>query len=717
MPDSELGIKDVELLKKIRQRYRYAMEKWRYNREEGQKNMRYVAGDPWTEEDKQARKGRPTVCPDELNQYVNQVVNTARQNPRGVKVDPAGDQATQELAEYRENRIRAIEYACNASQVYVNGLQAAVERNVGYWKVSRIYVSDETDEQEIVVLPIQNPDMVLIDPDYKESDGSDIKWSFEFERVPIEEFGEEYPKAEKRSFQTEDFGEDSLYWYDGKAIVVAVYSEVQFETKAVGKAKRNVSRRTSVKQYKTNGVEILQTSTQPGPYIPIVPVFGKELWVDVGEANGGGGSSAQRMLISLVSLARDAQKSLAYVMSSMLENCGQIPKASYVGMVGQFQTDQDAWNSLNQEYHPYLQYDPVIDASSGQLVPPPQRVQLTPDFQAYSIGSDICRRAIQAAMGISPLPTAAQRQNQKSGTALSKIQSEQAIGSYHLVDSYDQAIKLTGRIMNNWLSEVDLGETEKPVRLADGKHKLVKINTDGAVEEDDHTYHFPIADDKGRYQVTISSGPSHESQREEGSEFVDTLIANLKDLPAPGSPAAKILAVGIRMKQLGPLGDQMADIIDPQSGGDKQQMAQMQQQAAAQAQQMQEMQGTLQKLMLERQGKVIEMQGKAQQQAIQHQFDMAEGDKDRLTKVVVAQIGTKAQDEQERASDEAELQAQFHEQSHDAAMQAVDHAHEQQMGQQQAAAQSQQSAQDASQTQDGMVTQAALQPPPETGTE
>ena len=177
MPDKDpdIGTGNTDLLKRIKQRYRYGIDKWDRNRKEGQKNMKYVSGDPWDDADKEARKDRPTVCPDELNQYVNQVVNTARQNPRGIKVDPAGDEATDKLAEYRENRIRAIEYACNASQVYVNGLQAAVERNIGYWKVTRAYVSDESDEQEIVILPVMNPDSIVADPDYKELDGSDIK--------------------------------------------------------------------------------------------------------------------------------------------------------------------------------------------------------------------------------------------------------------------------------------------------------------------------------------------------------------------------------------------------------------------------------------------------------------------------------------------------------------------------------------------------------------
>ena len=520
----------------------------------------------------------------------------------------------------------------------------------------------------------------------------------------MEEFEQEYPDAQKTSFSAEDFGGDSQYWYDGKSILLASYWEVKITYKKVGKAERQVQSR-KVQQYVTNGVEILRKgAVQPGPYIPIVPVFGKELWVDYSE----GGGDAERVLISLVSLARDSQKALAYVMSSMLENCGQIPKATVFGAVGQFETDKDAWDTLNLIHHPYVQYDMIVDAANNPL-PAPTRVQLTPDFQAYSIGSDICRRAIQAAMGISPLPTAAQRQNQKSGTALSKIQSEQAIGSYHLVDSYDRAIKLTGRIINHWIASIDVGETDRPVRLADGTHRIVKINTDEPVTTDDtnDTYHFPIADDKGRYQITISAGPSHESQREEGSEFVDTMLGNLQNLPPPGSPAAKILAIGIKINQLGPLGDQMADIIDPPNSGQGQQLAQMQQQSQQLQAQMQEMQAVLQKLMLERQGKVIEMEAKKQLVAMEHAAAMSEADKDRETKLAVAEISTRAQIQSEREGMVGDLESQFHDQAHEVAMNAVQNDQAQQLQQQQAATQSQQSAQDGEQQQAEQPPEAA----------
>ena len=692
--DLDLGTGNDALLKRIRDRYRYGMEKWRKNREEGQKNIRYISGDPWDDEDKLARKGRPTVCADELNQYVNQVCNTARQNPRGIKVDPAGNNATDELAEYRENRIRAIEYGCNASRVYIGGLQGAVERNLGFWKVSRAYVDDETDEQEILILPIMNPDAVLIDPDYKELDGSDIEWAFELDRMPLNEFERMFPDAEKVSFAAADFGEDSSLWYDGKSILITSYWEVEYKKKKVGKKERTVQART-ICQYITNGVEILQKGDiQPGPYIPIVPVFGKELWIE-------DGGVPERVLLSLVSLARDPQKALAYVMSAMLENVGQLPKTTYIGAKGQFESDSEAWGTVNTVFHPTIQYDPIVDPASGQTLPPPQRTPLTPDFQAYATGVDICHRAIQSAMGVAPLPTAAQRQNQKSGVALEKIQSEQAIGSYHLVDAYDQAIKLTGRIINHWLSETDLGQTTKPVRLADGKHKLVQINSDEPIEDGDHTYHFPFEDDKGRYQITISSGPSHESQREEGSEFVDTLMGNLKNLPLAPPQMQKLMALGIRLKQLGPLGDQMADAIDPPNQGaqQQQQFAQLQAQSQQQGEQMQKMQAVLQKLMIEREGKVIEQQGKAQVVQMQE-----------ATKLAVAQMNASKDIHEGIADREIDVYQLLHGSAHETAMQAQDQQHQQQMGQQQVQAQSQQSAQDAAQQQSAQAQQVSATP-------
>ena len=64
--------------------------------------------------------------------------------------------------------------------------------------------------------------------------------------------------------------------------------------------------------------------------------------------------------------------------------------------------------------------------------------------------------------------------------------------------------------------------------------------------------------------MTLSTGPSEDSERQEQDDFVDGLIENIADLPQPGTPAAKVLALGIRMRPtLGPVGQQIADVFDP----------------------------------------------------------------------------------------------------------------------------------------------------------
>lgn len=65
-----------------------------------------------------------------------------------------------------------------------------------------------------------------------------------------------------------------------------------------------------------------------------------------------------------------------------------------------------------------IQVDALTDPTGQNILPPPERQQFTPNFQEYEVAKDSCRRAIQAAMGISPLPTAAQRDNEKSGIAI-----------------------------------------------------------------------------------------------------------------------------------------------------------------------------------------------------------------------------------------------------------------------------------------------------------
>jgi hypothetical protein len=95
---------------------------------------------------------------------------------------------------------------------------------------------------------------------------------------------------------------------------------------------------------------------------------------------------------------------------------------------------------------------------------------MTPNFEQFEIAKDSARRSIQAAMGISPLPTAALRDSEKSGIALEKIQTAEAIGSFHFTDNYDGFIENLGWQVNELIDKIYDTARTVPVLKKDGTH-------------------------------------------------------------------------------------------------------------------------------------------------------------------------------------------------------------------------------------------------------
>jgi hypothetical protein len=696
----EVPEQDEELLKEIRDRYTYFDSAWREIRDESRKDRKFLSGDPWDEEDRKAREdnGRPCISHDELTQYVNVAVNNVRQNKRGIRVEPDGHGANEQTAELHQDLIRTIEYRSSASSAYVTGYECALQGSYGWFRISRRY-QPRSFHQEIVIKNVANPDSVLYDPDCKEADWSDAKACFVLDPMSKDEFKRRYPKAQIKDFSAEHTA-IAKDWLQNDQVLVAEYWKVETDLvriclladgttvdfSEVPKGARVVNsrkeERRTVCQYITNGVEILERRPQPGELLPIIPVIGKELYLDEG-------GTPKRKLFSLVRLARDPQMSMAYLVTQQMEEAGLSPKVPYIGYKGQFDSDRDAWENLHRVPRSYVQVDPTTESTGGQILPLPQRVPFTPNFAAYEVAKDSCRRAIQAALGINPLPTSAQRQNEKSGVALERIEAQQDLGSFHFLDNLERAIAYAGRVVESWIPVVYDTQRELALRKADDSHRFVTINTPAPYTDPrtQETQHYPITDDVDHY-ITTGSGPSYASQREEAADFLDTLIKSMPNLPVPPAAQAKLLSLAIQMRQLGPKGDEMAELIspDPQGNMSPQAMAQIQQ-AQAQLQQtgmvIQELQAELQKLQMERQARVIDNQYRMELEKLKIEAQLA-----------MAEIGTKAQQLSERQAFVQDAWSQLHDQAHEVGMAAEDRAHERDMAAQGAAADQQAQASD-----------------------
>jgi hypothetical protein len=684
MPKVGLDLSDVQkrkptaaesaeeaLVKEIRDDYKHFKDYWRENRAEMETDMRFAGGDAFSPDEHAFREGlnRPCETPDELSQYVKQTNNNLRQNKLDVNISPASEDATGEDAEKKENVLRGINHRGNFQAAFQTAYEGCTWSGMGAFGIS--IRKDKNGYIEPRPRRIANQFSFLLDPYCKEADYSDQKKFFLIDVMRKSDFAREFPKAEKRSFSADDM-KMAPDWVLGEEIVTAEAWRVAGELDIAFDSK---TKEGEVIQYITNGLEILEKIKWAGSWIPFMPILGEEIYVTEG-------GRQKRKYLSLIRRARTPQKMLAFIASQELEEFGQAPRAPFIGYRGQF-TSPD-WATINTNPRPYIEVEAMPDPLQPEKVLPlPARPQYVPNAAAYEMAREAWRRAVQAAIGISPLPTAAQRQNEKSGVALEKIQTQEAVGSYHFQDNAKRALVNYGRQMEEL---IDKGMTH-------GRHVGVKN------KDDSHALlYLAAAPDKvpagldpknvlvvgqGSFDVTVTAGPSHESQRDKASDFVDTLIANLKALPIPPPVATKILAIAIRLKNVGPKGDAIADLLDPKEGDPmaaaQKAMGELQQQQQA----MGELQQELQQLRLEKQGKVIDNQFKIQLEQIRAASDEKMNQLTNDIKVLTALITAK----RGQADQEAEMYKTFWLENHRAgtaaASQAADHAHEQGLADQQ----------------------------------
>ena len=184
-------------------------------------------------------------------------------------------------------------------------------------------------------------------------------------------------------------------------------------------------------------------------------------------------------------------------------------------------------------------------------------------------------------MGTSPLPTEAQRLNQKSGKALDRIESSGQKGSFHHVDHLDGMITRVGVMLAELIPFYDDTVGDVTIRTPNDEPATQRIN-------DPKDPNAVMVSPDHRHDITISVGPYAADEREASSDFADTIIGNQALMNSVGpQKAAELNAAAIRLKAVGPIGDEMAEIISPKPPDD---------QAPPTPQQVQQMQGELQQL-------------------------------------------------------------------------------------------------------------------------
>lgn len=543
--DKQRPSDDDDVLAKGRKAFERCVDAEDHNRVTALEDLRFVRlGEQWPDNIRKMRERqkRPCLTINRLPAVVRQVVNDARQNKPSIKVHPVDSVADVEVAKVMDGLIRAIEYQSSADVAYDTAVECAVTAGFGYFRIGMDYAYDDTFDMDLTIERIGNPFAVYGDPMSRAADSSDWNVAFIVDRLSKEDYKAQYGDKAMVDFNNDAWSEAGDVWLNQEGVLVAEWwtrehvekevlllsdgrvvdeesierdEELQVAIQAgiVQVVEQRTTKSCKVRQVIMSGVDVLKVTDWPGKYIPIVPVYGEEFDIE-----------GKRYFRSLIHQAKDSQTAYNVMRSTSVEVYGLTPRVPFIGPKNAFATDSEKWATVNTHNHPYIEYD-------GQIPPQRQPLDAGPAVGAIQEAMNAAED-IKAITGIYDASLGA-RSNETSGKAIMARQREGDTSTFHFIDNLSRAIRHAGRILIDLIPKVYT--TPRIIRT------LGEDGTDGSeavnqpVQEMDENGK-PMVDERGeaiirmrdltlgKYDLTVTTGPSFTTRREEAAAQMTEMI-------------------------------------------------------------------------------------------------------------------------------------------------------------------------------------------------
>jgi hypothetical protein len=524
---------DNAAIEEMRDRYRKATEACATLYDQARDDIKFVfvPGNQWDKALKLRRGDRPTYEFPKLRGHVLQVINEIRQSRPQGKVRGVGSD-DQGLADLMQGLCRNIESTSNAETAYDIATEQAVPGGMGAWRICTDYLNDDDLEQDIRIKPIRDFASVKFDPAAVEIDRRDGRFAFVEELIPRSQFEADYPKAKLADFDNDracqqDWAEKDQvrvaeYWYkkpverelwalSSGATVFADEAGVSEEELQL--AGLQIVNRRTVKSHKvcmrlTNGHEWLTDEYEfPSKFIPLVPVWGNIYSVD-----------GTDYWCGMVRYNKDQQRLHNVHRTATIEAVAKAPKAPFILKAKWIKGFENFWKKANAEDYPYL---PLADDADGV----PQRANQAEVPVALIQLAGMDNDDMKAGTGQYDA-SLGNRSNETSGLAINARKQQGATATFNYPDNLAKAIQFTYEIMGDMIPRVY--DTPRVVRILgeDGGSKWKQLYQE---VQDPETGQTHVLNDigKGKYDYTVTVGPSYATQRMEASEAFTQLLGQL----------------------------------------------------------------------------------------------------------------------------------------------------------------------------------------------
>ncbi|MGO4213277.1 portal protein, partial [Terriglobus sp. YAF25] len=290
------------------------------------------------------------------------------------------------------------------------------------------------------------------------------------------------------------------------------------------------------------------------------------------------------LLKGIVRDAKEPQRQFNFMKSAATEAIALAPKAPFVIAEGQLEGYERQWAQANTKSFAYLQYKPTT--VGGQPAPPPQRMNAEPAIQAINMAMMESTDDLKAVTGIYDASLGAQG-NETSGKAILARQQQAQGANFHYIDNLTRAMRHCGRILLDLIPKIYdtpriiriLGEDGAPSMAAIGQQQQLSPEQTAQWQGYERIYDLGL----GTYDVTISTGPSYHSRRQEA---VSSIIDLTKSYPPLMNMAGDILVKNMDWPGAQEIAKRLHTMLPPQiqqeSNGNPQLPPQIQQTLAQQ---------------------------------------------------------------------------------------------------------------------------------------
>lgn len=530
----------------------------------------YVTGAQWEGSLRDQFANRPMFEVNKVLGTLTRIFSEYRNNRISVDFRAKDDAASEDDADMLDGLYRADENDSNAQEAYDNAFDEGTAGGFGAWRLKAKY-EDEDDEdddrQRICIEPIHDADTsVYFDIDAKRQDKADATKCWLVYSMTPGDYEEKYNKS-PASFQK---GENLVEfdWFSPDVVYVAEYYEVEsrkrkvhfyrlpatgeeikvrgeelegeegdayrqdLEDQGYVESRQKTITERAVHKYIIDGADVLEDcGIIAGKYIPIIPFYGKRMFIDNQERCFG----ETRPMV-------DPQRIYNVQVSALTEQSALFKQQKPIFTPEQVQGHEMLWANDNIDNKPYMMLNPVTDPATGATVMPGQVPYTAPPTVPPAL-----QALIQVAQADMQELSGNQQQGDEivsniSGEAVDAIQARLDMKTFLYTDNFAKAMRHCGVVWLSMASDLYVEEGRKMQAVGvDGTESMITLKEEvvdadgGSVVKNDLS--------RGKYRVVTDVGPAFTSKRD---KTVKRLIGMLQFAQTDPTLTSAILGVALQ---------------------------------------------------------------------------------------------------------------------------------------------------------------------------